>query len=167
VRATPLLCLAIAGCAYRGGSFAHGPHAFPGQRTTVGCLDLAIERRAEALAGATGLVTVLSYEFGNRCNDPAMVDLARASVVARTDDGQELELRAYDPRGEIRAMRLDGRRSGKEAIAYPSEARLAEVCVDVATIAHQAPAQWVCLAAPFVGHDLDEPIDRIDREGAS
>lgn len=89
---------------------------------------------------------MLAYAFGNRCDKPATIDLARTSVVGRTFDGQELELRAFDPNAEIRELRIDGRTSGAEAIAYPADTRFAEVCVDAASIAHVAPARWLCFA---------------------
>lgn len=138
-----VLSVALIGCAYRPGSFSHYRQNFPGQRTTVGCIDLAVERRPDLTGGGT----VIAYAFGNRCDRPATIDLARTAVVGRTFDGQELELRAFDPNAEIREMQLDGRASGAEAIAYPADTRFAEVCVDVASVAHVAPARWVCIAS--------------------
>ena len=138
-----VLSVALIGCAYRPGSFSHYRKDFPGQRTTVGCIDLSVERRPDLTGGGT----VIAYQFGNRCDRAATIDLARAAVVGRTFDGQEMELRAFDPNAEIRAMQIDGRAAGAEAIAYPAETRFAEVCVDVASIAHVAPARWVCIAS--------------------
>ena len=90
--------------------------------------------------------SVLAYAFGNRCDHPAVVDLARVSVLGRTVDGREVTLAAFDPRHELRAVALDGRSSGREAIAYPSTVPLAEVCVDAAAIAHESPERWLCFA---------------------
>jgi len=61
---------ALAGCAYQPGSFRYAPHEFPGQRATVGCLDIAIERRADLPIGP-----VLSYQFANRCDRAAVICL--------------------------------------------------------------------------------------------
>ena len=138
-----LLCVALVGCAYRPGSFSHHRETFIGQRTTVGCIDLAVERRPDLPGGGT----VLGYAFGNRCDRPATIDLARVAVVARTFDGQELDLHAYDPGAEIRELRIDGRATGEEAIAYPARTRFAEVCVDAASIAHETPSRWLCFAS--------------------
>ena len=43
------IALALAGCGYQAGSFAHAPATAQTQRVTVGCLDLAIERRSSVV----------------------------------------------------------------------------------------------------------------------
>jgi hypothetical protein len=135
MRAIAIACLA--GCAYHPGSFTRYGEPFDGQRVTAGCLDLAIARRHDPDA-------VISYQFGNRCTDPAIVDLANAHVVGRTSDGKEVALAPYDPKHAVRALELDGRWTGKEVLAYPSEVALVQVCVDAASIAHRPDAQWIC-----------------------
>jgi hypothetical protein len=135
-----VLSVALTACAYSPGSFRHFRHDFPGQRTTVGCLDLAIERRPDLTTGGT----VLAYEFGNRCDHPAVVDLASVEVVGRTVGGDEVKLAPYDPEREMRALAIDGRAAGQEAIAYPSMVALAEVCVNAATVTHQGSPSWLC-----------------------
>ncbi|MBS1118707.1 MAG: hypothetical protein H6Q90_935 [Deltaproteobacteria bacterium] len=140
---------ALGGCfAYEPGSFAHQRNAFSGTRTTVGCLDLAIDRRVDM-----GTSAVLGYQFGNRCDKPANVDLAYVNVIGRTGDGVEHKLVPYDPQSVLMAMKVDGRYAGGEALAYPSDEPLVEVCVDAASIAQRTPERWVCFA-------------RIDRDGA-
>jgi hypothetical protein len=136
--------LALGACAYGPGSFHYTTKTFPGQRVTLGCLDLSIDRRADL----TDHAAVIEYDFGNRCREPAVVDLATVRVVGRTESGFEVALAPFDPKGEIGVLRIDGRLAGGEAIAYPSGLPLAQVCVDIATIAHAAPARWVCLAEP-------------------
>lgn len=128
----------LAGCGYHPGSF-RGDHPFVGTRSTVSCLDLAIDRRADLVDSA-----VLDYQFGNRCESPTTVDLANVDVIGRARDGTEVRLRPYDPDGELRALRLDGGRYGHEALAYNSSAPITQVCVDAASIAHEEPARWVC-----------------------
>lgn len=140
MRAALLVC--VAGCAYRPGSFARYGEAFAGQPVTVGCLDLAIERRPDL----SPREPVLAYAFGNRCARSAVVDLAGARVVGRTDDGREVDLSPFDPKHEIRPLRVDGRWTGKEALAYPSEVAIAQVCVDAGSIAHEPDARWLCFA---------------------
>lgn len=138
-----VLSVALAACAYRPGSFSYVSQSFPGQRTTVGCIDLAVERRPDLTGGGT----VLAYEFANRCDHPATVDFTRLAVVARTYDGKDVKLEAFDPEAQIQPQQLDGRMAGKEAIAYLADERLAEVCVEVASLAHEAPARWLCFAS--------------------
>ena len=134
-----VLGVLVIGCAYKPGSYAAPARAFDGQRTTVGCLDVAIDRQTDL-----GSSAVIGYTFGNRCDRPAVVDLAWVSVIGRTADGAEVALVPYDPKGELRALRLDGRSAGAEAIAYPAPEALGQVCVDVASLAQQTPAQWIC-----------------------
>lgn len=144
-----VLSVALTACAYSPGSFSHFRQDFPGQRTTVGCIDLSVERRPDLTSGGT----VLAYEFGNRCDRPATIDLANVAVKARTYTGKDLDLTPYDPEWQIRPLQIDGRIAGAEAIAYPADERLAEVCVDVASLTHQTPARWLCF-----GDRLPPPV---------
>lgn len=138
-----VLSVALTACAYRPGSFSHLSENFPGQRTTVGCIDLSVERRPDLTGGGT----VLAYAFGNRCDHPAIVDFTTVKVMARSYIGQELTLSAFDPDGQIQPLELDGRATGEEAIAYKIDAKLAEVCVDAASLTHESPARWLCFAS--------------------
>lgn len=138
-----LLLTALAGCAYKPGSFTHRQQDFPGQRTTVGCIDLAVDRRPDLSSGGS----VLSYEFGNRCDHPATIDLANARVIAQLEDGERVDMHPWDPEDEIREMRLDGRLSGAEALAYPANRRIDQICVDAASIAHEPQARWLCFSS--------------------
>jgi len=137
----PPLLLAVAGCAYQPGSFHSLNQPFAGQQATLDCLDLAVHRRPDLPGGGA----VVSYAFGNRCDHPTVVDLATIDVFGRTDDGRQLELKAYDPRHELEVLFLDGRAVGHEAIAYPSDAPLGVVCFDAATIARASAVHWMCL----------------------
>lgn len=155
-----LLFCALVGCAYKPGSFTppfSAPEvAFSGERTSVGCLDVAIERRADLAIGP-----VLQYQFANRCDHATTIDLARAAVVGRSGDGEEVKLDLYDPREEVRPVTLDGRKVGAEALAYRSyraSSLVSQVCVDVATLARQrAESRWVCLAAAAVAVAGEQP----------
>ncbi len=146
MRALPSLCLApliVGACAYQADSFTYAEQRFRGQHVTIDCLDLAIERRPVAVRGRV----VLAYEFGNRCDQPAVVDLSSVRIVGRATDGATIELAAYDPRRQIRPARLDGRSVGREAIAYSSTVVVRDVCLDAAAIAHASPSQWICFGA--------------------
>ncbi len=137
-----VIAAGLAGCVYQPGSFTSASATFAGQQATLGCLDLALERKPDLPDG----LAVVSYVFGNRCDHPAVVDLASVAVVGHTADGSRLELAAYDPHHEISVMRIDGRVVGREAIAYPSDAPLTDICVDAGMIAHASMAYWLCLA---------------------
>ncbi|HEY5926605.1 MAG TPA: hypothetical protein VIV11_33185 [Kofleriaceae bacterium] len=149
-----VLSVALAACAYSPGSFSHYRQDFPGQRTTVGCIDVSVERRPDLTSGGT----VLAYEFGNRCDHPATIDFTRAKVLARTFNGVDLTLSAFDPEWQIKPQQLDGRSIGAEAIAYPSDERLAEVCVDVASITAQTPARWLCFGSNLPPPQIAEAV---------
>lgn len=154
-----VLSVALTACAYRPGSFSHYRQDFPGQRTTVGCIDVAVERRPDLTSGGT----VLAYEFANRCDHAAPIDFTNVKVLARTYGGEDLALDAFDPEGQIAPQRLDGRTVGAEAIAYPSDERLAEVCVDAASLAHETPARWMCFASNLPPN-IAERVLQEDRE---
>jgi hypothetical protein len=137
-----LLSCALIGCAYKPGSFASGQNRFPGQRATVGCLDVAVERRTDFPIGP-----VLGYQFANRCDHPTTVDLGSLAVVGRDAAGAEIALRAYDPHAELHPVTLEARNIGAESLAYPAGRAIAQICVDVATLAHERPAHWFCFGS--------------------
>lgn len=141
MRTAVLLC-ALTGCAYKPGSFTYPGHEFAGTRATIGCLDVSVERRIDLEHAA-----VLGYAFANRCDHGAIVDLKAVRVVGRDLTGAEAALTPYDPSDELRPLTLDGRTVGAEAIAYPSESRLAQICVDIASLAHAGEETWLCFAS--------------------
>lgn len=118
-----------ASCGYRSGSFQGPTGQFAGEHVTVGCLDVGIGATSDAAAEGP----VIAYEFGNRCNRVARVDLAAVVVRGRTSRGAEMELAPFDPDGELRPARIDARRTGREVIEYraagPDPVRM--VCVDL------------------------------------
>lgn len=139
-----IVACALVGCAYQPGSFAYEGRAFPGQRATVGCLDISVDR-SELPIGP-----VIRYQFANRCDRAATIDLAAVAVVGRDARGAEVKLRPYDPRSELHPVALDGRSAGAESIAYPSASAIPQICVDLATLVHDGPPQWRCLGAGAV-----------------
>jgi hypothetical protein len=134
--------LGAGGCAYQADSFRSTRESFDGVRVTVSCLDVAIARPQSDVATSN----VVKYSFGNRCDDPVVVDLAAARVYGRAGDGTESTLYAYDPFHEIRMMRLDARAIGHETIDYPSGGMLERMCIDAASISHASVPQWVCFS---------------------
>jgi hypothetical protein len=135
------IALAIAACAYKPASPQTPSQDFVGQRTQVGCVDIAVERHVDRPSGA-----VLGYTFGNRCDHPAVIDLAWGTVIGRTANGAEVALIPDDP--EAGAIHLDANQAGSRSIAYPSQDSVGQLCVDVASLAQQKPAQWLCFGNP-------------------
>ncbi len=133
----------VAGCAYQGGSFHSMDQPFPGARASAGCLDIAIKRRPDLAHSA-----VVEYAFGNRCERPAVVDLASALVVSRNGDSTPIRLKPFDPRHEIVPREIDGLAVGGEAIAYLSAGPVDSLCVDPGTIARTSAEGFLCLTAP-------------------
>ena len=132
--------LALGACAYQADSFSYAHDPFSGVYTTVDCLDVAIDHHTRRGASKN----VITYAFGNRCDDPVVVDLASVRVFGRARDGSEMQLFAFDPAHEIRVLQIDGRAVGREAIEYPSEQRLASMCIDAGSIARSSVPRWVC-----------------------
>ena len=137
-----LILVAVVGCSYSPDSFSYPGRYFAGQRVTVGCLDISIDRRADFKEN----VAVIDYSFGNRCDEPVVIDLGRVPVVGRTEAGEELTLTPYDPNFEIRPLKLDARQAGGEALAYPTTEPIVQVCVDAAAIAGVKQSSLMCFA---------------------
>ena len=132
----------LAGCYhYEPGTF-DDLRPWPGEHVVLPCLDVAVEvGHVEPLTAP-----VVQYMFGNRCDHEVVLDFPAVQVRARTEDGRELHLAAYDPRHEIHADALPARLTGREAIAYDgdfAERPLSEVCVEIGALEHAAP-RWIC-----------------------
>jgi hypothetical protein len=121
--------LLAGGCGYSSGSFQGPTGRFAGEHVTVGCLDVGVSATSDAAAQGP----VIAYQFGNRCDRPARVDLAAVVVRGRTSDGAELELAAYDPVGELRPATIEARMTGREVIEYHAVGThpVTMVCVDL------------------------------------
>jgi hypothetical protein len=132
----------LVGCGYQPGSFHSAIVPFDGQLATIGCLDLAIDRRPDLSTGHA----VIAYAFGNRCDFPTIVDLAAHAVVGRGSNGEDVALETYDPSHVITPLHIDGRAVGREAVAYISGAPLRELCVDAGAIAHGGGSTWLCFS---------------------
>ena len=151
---TALVFVLLLGCSYSPDSFDYPGRWFPGQRVTVGCLDISVHRRPDLDVVKYGTdAVVLDYNFGNRCDKPVVVDLVRIPVIARTVDGDEVTLTPFDPNLEMIATTMDARAAGGEAIAYPFTEPVAQVCANVAAIGGYAEARWLC----FSSAKLDAP----------
>lgn len=141
VRWLIVVCL---GCGYAPDSFRAARHEFPGMRQTVACLDLAVHGQRDVVTRNP----LLEVNIGNRCDHGVDVDLAALRVRGRTASA-EVALVAVDPRGEIRALRMDGRLFGREVIEYRAATGgddVLAVCVDVSKVNRSTPGpeRWTC-----------------------
>jgi len=141
--------VALGAChGYRAGSFRGPQGRFVGEQVTLRCLDVAVSRSLDGAAQGPAV----EVAFGNRCRRPVTVDLSRMQARGRDEAGQDVRLVAYDPRGEIRPLPLDGLLVGREVIELQRPGTvdpppLTQVCVDVGGIDGSAPAaeRWVCM----------------------
>lgn len=138
------IVLVTASCGYSAGSFRDWKGAFPGTVQTIGCVEIGVGTATDQYA--TG--PVIAYSFGNRCTHAVTLDLATVRAVGRDADGRERTLTAFDPRGELRPVPLDGLWSAREQIEYIAveSAQLVSVCVDIGGVDASAPRteRWVC-----------------------
>lgn len=160
MRSLAVLALAGGCWSYKADSFRYPGHRFPGQRVTIDCLDLAIERRVDMVIDGND-AAILGYQFGNRCDEPTIVDLVRVPVIGRTVDGDEVTLTPFDPEMQMMALRLDAGSAGGEAIAYPTTEPLAQVCADASAIGGAPRGKWLCFSAtPKVLREAAAPRPR-------
>jgi hypothetical protein len=132
----------LAGCAYKAASSNETTREVR-ERSRVGCLDVGVDRRPDL-----GPNAVVSYAFENHCAQAATIDLAFAQVIGRTAEGNEL---ALVPMKKESAITVEPHASGETTLAYPnpaSPAPLGQLCIDVASLAQQTPAQWRCYGNP-------------------
>jgi hypothetical protein len=139
MRSVPIVFVvaAQAGCltGYRPGSFVMAGEPFVGDRVQTDCLDVAVKVSRESVAPGP----VVDYQFGNRCDRVATIDLKSVRVTGRTASGEELAMVAYDPYGTMVALPLDARTAGRERIEYRTardwSGEVVSVCVSVGDLA--------------------------------
>lgn len=141
-----LLVFAIscaAACAYAPGSFVGRSGSFPGARATIGCLDVAVT----PVRGPTQLGPVVQYTVGNRCDEVALIDFSAVRVCPASGVDLGPPMAPYDPKRELRPLRMEARTVITEQIEYRQAAPSAgqAFCVDVARL--NGPAmqdRWLC-----------------------
>ena len=106
----------------------------------VGCLEVAVDRRSDL-----GTTAIVSYAFENRCGQPERIDLGWASVIGRTAEGAEL---ALVPTKKEAAVTVGAHEQTEATLAYPAPTAIGQLCVDIASLAQQTPAQWRCFGNP-------------------
>jgi hypothetical protein len=125
----------LAAC-YVPGDYSTLTTEFVGSRVQVGCIEIAVALTEDETAPPP----IVSYQFGNGCLHQTQIDLSQIRVTGVTADHTTVELRAHDPRHELRSMRLDALTSGDERIAYDgAPSALQEVCVDFGRLDPNAP----------------------------
>ena len=130
----------LAGCAYKAASSTETTPEATAERARVGCLEVGLDRRHDL-----GDTAVMRYAFENHCAQPASVDLGWAQVIGRTAEGAEL---ALVPTRKESALTIAPHATGETTLAYPAPAPIGQLCVDVASLAQQAPARWRCFGNP-------------------
>jgi len=109
----------------------------------IGCLEVAVDRRSDL-----GTTAIVSYAFENRCGQPTRVDLGWAQVIGRTAEGAEL---ALIPTNREAAVTVGAHEQTEATLVYPNPAApnaIGQLCVDIASLAQQTPAQWRCFGNP-------------------
>lgn len=129
----------LAGCAVKAAS-SNDTTKEVTERNRVGCLEIGVDRRTDL-----GNAAVMRFAFENHCAQPASVDLGWASVIGRTADGAEL---ALIPTKKESAVTVGGHASSETTLAYAAPAPIGQLCVDIASLAQQTPAQWRCFGNP-------------------
>jgi hypothetical protein len=137
--------LVLAGCFYAPNSYHGAVSAFSGKRVPLGCIDLAVGLTDDERAPGT----IVEYSFGNSCLHAVTVDLSAVRAIVYNDATPTGEVHPYDPKHELKPLRLDALWYGRERISYQGAAGDV-ICLDVGPIAGQ-PSQWVCLGARVGG----------------
>jgi hypothetical protein len=132
----------LAGCAVKAASSSDTTKEVT-ERSRVGCLEIGVDRRTDL-----GTAAVMRFAFENHCAQPASVDLGWAQVIGRTADGAEV---ALVPANKESSVMIDAHASGETTLAYGNPAApspIGQLCVDIASLAQQTPAQWRCFGNP-------------------
>lgn len=139
VRWVPVVGVVLAGCAYKAAS-SNDTTREVRDRSRVGCLDVGVDRHRDL-----GNAAVVSYSIENRCGETANVDLGWAQVIGRTSEGAEI---ALVPTSKQSAVAVAPHTTGETTLAYPAPTTIGQLCVDIASLAQQTPAQWRCFGNP-------------------
>jgi len=148
---------------YSPGELLSAPGGAKGAAAPVGCLDVAVHPIATEEVGPSA--AIVDVAFGERCGQPACVDLAALRATARESDGRALAMFVSDPRDELRQATVDARSGGHERLVLrPSRVGPGEpsgpagawtqICLDYGRLAcdeRTADKRVVCFARPPAG----------------
>jgi hypothetical protein len=143
VRWIVVLGVVLAGCYKAASSKTTDTTREMREASRVGCLDVAVDRRTDL-----GTTAIVSYAFENRCGQAAEVDLGWAQVIGRTAEGAEL---ALIPTKQVAPVMVGAHEQSQTTLAYQNPAApapIGQLCVDIASLAQQTPAQWRCFGNP-------------------
>ncbi|MBA3465673.1 MAG: hypothetical protein H0T46_37420 [Deltaproteobacteria bacterium] len=129
----------LAGCAYKAASSNETTREVR-DRSRVGCLDVGVDRHRDL-----GNTAVVSYSIENHCGQMQKIDLGWAQVIGRTAEGNEV---ALVPAKKESSVAVAPHATGETTLAYPAPAPIGQLCIDIASLAQQAPAQWRCFGNP-------------------
>ena len=133
-------------CAYTPGSFSSYPSSFPGARTSVGCLDIAVSPTRDTIQQGP----VIQYTVGNRCDRVTTVDFSAVRVRSAAGVSLGPPMAPFDPARELRPLGMEARTVITELIEYrhvaPAEGH--GLCVDVGGLnGPSGREQWLCQEA--------------------
>lgn len=114
---------------YKAGGFVASGEVDPRAVRSSACVDYALD-----LGGRGDLTPLLmTTRFGNRCSEPALVDLNKLVITARYPDGRSQELHLVDPRNEIEPLHLEPHVAAVEKIQLGPgvDGAPSRICVDV------------------------------------
>jgi hypothetical protein len=148
---------------YSPGELLEMPEGAKGAGGAVGCLDVAVHPIATHEVGPSA--AIVDVAFGERCGQPACVDLAALRATAKESDGRTRAMFVSDPREELRNTTLDARAGGHERLVLrpsrpgpdepgPPPGAWTQLCVDYGRLAcdeRAADRRVVCFARPQVG----------------
>jgi hypothetical protein len=134
--------LALAEVAYTGG---------PARVFASPCLNVGVRLAEDPLVPPDS--PVVQYELGSRCMRATSIDLRAMAVSAVCRDGRRAALAAYDPRRELRSVRLEPSFDVFEAVAYEhvdrtTQCEIRAVCF-APSRAGEAPFQPEGACLPF------------------
>lgn len=147
---TPVLI--ASGTASCSSSLGYTPHAMHSPsvdvRRTQGCVELGFFSARDPELPVTSLYLEIHVE--NRCNEPALVDIAALRMFAYGHDGSRRTLSLYDPRHQVIPLHVQARRAGVERFRVDGTqgvGKVDSVCIDATDVvpdARPTHGQSVC-----------------------
>lgn len=153
---TALLGLLASGCSsspYLEGGIVRSGHVRADDLRRFECLDLGLSlippKRpppARIDAERAARLPLLGVHFGNRCGDPALLDLSKLTVTGRDDEGALRRIEISDPGRALRPLHVDAWTGASETLRLldGEQSELAALCVELAGVAEGPTPRPVC-----------------------
>lgn len=133
---------------YRAGSFRSPGADFPSERTTQGCVDVAIRASLDPQADGP----VVDLYLGNRCSDSVWVDIPALAMTVSQADGELLPVTIYDPRDELKSTLLGGKEQTMVRLELVAPETSLRVCAQLDKFARaRTPGPPKVLCTPVEG----------------